>query len=341
MKSIIPIVFLFTLAACSQKFETAGPYRDIVIVQGVLQAADTAHYISIRKTFAGNTESAYSIAQVPDSHYFKDIQAVIIESDAQQILNEIPCHLTDLNAEGYPKEEGIFFAAPNYVYKFKHPLNDSNKYRLIVTNKTSGRKDSSELFMIVSGNGATRKASHLRIINFASTHEDAVFKLQSGMPKNATLARGNLKFHYVDSNTQTGERSFKTTHLQFDEVVEKEGKKTSLNIYCYDIYNTLYVNIGPAPANIVRLMDSCEVWAINAAPELLYDTKIAEYLNQFITSDMSKPVYTNMKGGNAYGIISSVAIYGNDNAAIDNATMDTLMHGPLTRKLNFVGRTGY
>lgn len=338
-KEISVIICLLMLVSCAKDIKTTAPYKEIVIVQAVLNAGDTAQYVGIKKAFGDSNKSAFDMAKEPDSSFFKDLQVTIVESEGSVIKNVIAGIMVDMAAEGYPKDEGLFFTNPNYAFKFKYAMNLTRSYRLLIEHSGTGRIDSSFLFKIVDER-ITNRNIHYDSINFSGRNTDAVLTLSGICPLNAAYIQSNIRLHYTDSNINTGERTLQTLLLKISDTIMEEKKNYVFRKGTDDILNTIQANIPPATKGQVRLMDSCELWTFAGGQEL---ADYYGYLHQdlFIRSDMSNPVYTNMMTADAYGVISSCAVFGNAHVKIDNATMEVLLTDEKLRPLNFIGRTTY
>src|ERR1035437_8823834 len=68
----LSVAFLL-LSGCSQKFNTAAPYKNVTIIYGYLDMSDTSHYIRIEKAFSDQNKSAYTMVQIPDSSYYEHL----------------------------------------------------------------------------------------------------------------------------------------------------------------------------------------------------------------------------------------------------------------------------
>src|ERR1700733_715755 len=115
------LLFLIAGTGCTTKFKIAAPYENITVIYGFLDMNDTAHYIRVQKAFLDNSKSALTMSQSPDSSFYANINVRINRIDVTDSLLHDTIHLNrvDLNLEGYPKQPGVFFTAPNYAYKFK------------------------------------------------------------------------------------------------------------------------------------------------------------------------------------------------------------------------------
>ena len=115
------------LAACSEDFTVSAPYKDITVVYGILNAADSAHYIRIQKGFMDENKSAIQISKEPDSSYYKSINVTMLEYTPNAV-NVLSLNRVDLDAEGadysknQPYNDHQFFTTPHLAYKLKHRL---------------------------------------------------------------------------------------------------------------------------------------------------------------------------------------------------------------------------
>jgi len=118
-KGIIFTLLLATLTllftpSCSEEINLTGERKETAVVYGLLNQADSIHYVKINRAFIG-PGNALEIAQIPDSNYFNSVEATI-----QEIVNGNVARtwvLQDTIIEN--KESGIFFAPEQKVYYFK------------------------------------------------------------------------------------------------------------------------------------------------------------------------------------------------------------------------------
>jgi len=76
------IIFILTLSgiftSCSTDFEINAPYKETMVIYGLLNTLDTAQYIRISKAYLGEG-NALIMAQEPDSINYADILDVKLE----------------------------------------------------------------------------------------------------------------------------------------------------------------------------------------------------------------------------------------------------------------------
>lgn len=359
-KLFLPVLLcsLLGMASCSEDFEVAAPYKEITVAYSILNMYDTAHYVRIQKAFMDETKNALSIAQTPDSNFYASLDVKMIESNAAgAILNTLALTKVDLNNEGIGKEtgQGTFFTNPNYAYKVVKPsstytFNPYYSYRIIINNTVSGRMDSSKLFKIVNGD-SSNNASNFYIPQFININYSLAFpkvslpsytfELTGRNPLNSKMVEGHILFHYVDSNVLTGVQTDRTVDYLFDNDIQAGNGQFALKVENLAIFNFLRDEIGPAPDNIVRLFDSCDVKIFAGSEELYNYQQITLAQAGGLTGDQIKPIYTNMQSQNSLGIIASRAIRTFGNAPIDDITLDSMKKHPLLEPLKIRGRSSH
>lgn len=357
----LSITIITGMYSCSEDFTVAAPYRPITVVAGILDRDDTAHYIRIQKAFMDEHKSAINMSKEPDSSFYQNLVVKLYEYDSAQTkaLDSVELYRVDVNLEGYKKHDPIsdqqFFTSPNYAYKFKdnqwattHKLSPRLWYRLTINNKTTNRIDSSEYVGIVNSD-SNRVLDGFYVndfiltkyqVAFAKTTANARYRLFMYMPRNARMVEGYIRFNYVEKNIVTNEKVRKHVDYAFDNElgVTKAGTSFELSTLNSNIYGFLNSSIGPAPDNIERYMDSCDVFVYAAGPELYYYNTINLGQTGGLTGDNIQPNYTNFKGNDVIGVLSSRGMRSYYNAAIEKTTLDSMRFtNPATVPLRIVG----
>jgi len=355
-KSLIPVLLAvsFGMQSCKDDFEVAAPYKEITMAYGILNAEDTAHYIRIEKAFLDNNKSAIDMSQVADSSYFKNLTVVMKEYEGDVVRRIIPMYRVDMRLEGYPKDAAGsqgFFTDPHYAYKLKTTsspdsvLNPFRKYRLIITNTDAGRTDSSEVFKVVNTN-KDRNPNSFYInsftnagftLNFAKTALKSSFTLTGTTPTNGYMVEGILRFNYIERDNVTGLKTRKYADFTFGSDVKNPTEQFKMEVLNSTFYGFLYDAMGEAPANVVRYLDSCDFFIYCGGSELYNYKQLAAIQGGSLLGDQIKPMYSNMKGDNTYGVITSRALNIRKNVAIDQITIDSIKLNPITKSLNIVG----
>jgi len=121
------VISLLFLSSCETKINLNTDYETTPIVFGLLDHADSIHYIKITKTFLGNGNN-YEYAQIPDSSYFRNVNAKIIELFDGEVTGR-EWILKDSIIK--TKAAGIFYNEEQKVYVFyANDLKQDHEYKL-------------------------------------------------------------------------------------------------------------------------------------------------------------------------------------------------------------------
>ena len=71
-------LFVFGLSACEDDIKLDGDFVETAVVYGLLDQADSLHFIKITRAFIG-PGSALDNALIPDSSYFDQVEATVAE----------------------------------------------------------------------------------------------------------------------------------------------------------------------------------------------------------------------------------------------------------------------
>jgi hypothetical protein len=129
------------LAQCKNDFEVNDDWKDITVVYGLLNSADSIQYVRVTKAFLGS-EDAYVMAQQSDSLYYKNIEVKL-----EEYSNAILTNTFDLEKDSLiPRDSGVFASDKNIYYKTSQPLNPTARYKLKILE--NGKEISSETSLI-------------------------------------------------------------------------------------------------------------------------------------------------------------------------------------------------
>lgn len=353
--SALGLASVLGIASCSEDFKIAAPYKNVTIVNGLIDMGDTAHYIRIQKAFMDENKSAIDMAKVSDSSFFPEssLQVTVKEFNGNNsLMSTTTLQRVDLGQEGYTKSDGTFFTTPNYGYKFKKALSASNTYRLIVKNLTTGEVDSAQTG-IINNDPQSFYAYELRTSGFAieftttKPGQKATFSLLVRVPGGSAstqLLDGVIRFHWVDKNTSTGAETENSYDWQFASNTGPFATTTTLSVAGSSFFSVLEGAMGPAPAGIERYMSNCDVflWAGDAT---IYNYQQYTLSAFGLTADQIKPIYSNVSssvsGTYPVGIFASRAVNTSTGVPIGTASLDSLMVNPTTANLNIKGISGH
>lgn len=351
--NLIVLAAAASLASCNDKLDIAAPYKDITVVYGLLNMADTAHYIRIQKAFMDESKSAIDMAREADSSFYKNLVVVVKEiSSGGAVLNTFPLTKVDLTVEGYPKAAGDFFQAPSIAYKFTNALSSSNEYRVVITNTETGNVDSASTPII--DNTDVSKFTILewltgfpgafpKEITFPRISADNGKILEStfssNIPVNVGVVELVMRFNWTDSNIITKKATKK--FADFNGFYPANGKafvigdnSLVLATQNKNYYDFLKTSMGkPDDLNTFRYMDSVDMFLYAAGTEY----KKYQELNSNkggLTADEIRPMYTNIKGKEVMGLFSTKAFVKKLQIAIHKDTRDSIMSNSITKELN-------
>lgn len=343
----LALPLLGLLASCSEEIEVAAPYRPVTVIYGLLDISDTAQYIRIQKAFLDENKSAIQMAQVADSNFYSSLDVHFQDFNSTSLLNastlvaDETLSRVDLNAEGYTKESGAFFNTPSFAYKTRRPLLSGHTYRLIVNNSQTGESDTAQTPII--GNSSSdfyvNEFTPILQVAFPAIRAEDLFRLTLRPPVNSQIYEGIVRFHYVDKEGS------KQTDRSFDyrfATVNRSAVANSIELSNTQrsFYGVIRDAMGPAGTNVQRYMDSCDliVWA---GGKDLFDYQTINNAQGGLTADQIKPIYTNIRGKNAYGLFSTRTKVVRPLAPISDQTLDSLVRSPTMASVNIQGRSDH
>jgi hypothetical protein len=345
--SVALIISALSVISCNDKLDIAAPHKDITVVYGMLDIADTAHYIRIQKAFMDENQSAIDMAKVADSNFYKSLEVTMKELNAAGVVRSIiTLSKVDLEKEGFAKDTGAFFNTPNFAYKFKYPLTAGNRYRIVIRNTNTGNIDSAETDILDNSGaytvfGLTEWVFSGAQISFSQIMSDAGKLRQSEytahVPANTGDAQLLLRFNWIDSNIASGtavRRSADFSGFTFKSSVPNPlAANFGLVATNKDIFDFLKATMGTPGTNQYRYMDSCDMLLYVAGVEY----RRFKDLNSFkggLTADEIKPLYTNIKGKDVMGLLSTRTYAVRYQMTFGTETKDSLSNGSITRDLN-------
>jgi len=338
--SVLSLASVLAFQSCSEDFEVSAPYKPVTVVYGILDMKDTAHYIRIQKSFLDESKSAFDMAKVSDSNFYKegDLEVVIKEISGNTVIGQpIVLQRVNMENEGFVKDSGIFFRSPNYAFKFKKTLSAAATYRLWINNKTNNSFDSADIQVVDTGTLTVLGSNQNKRINFANTDpaksgSTFSFYINAG---NARYIEGALRFHWVERTLNTSGPGVRdSADFVFSRLTTLEDiKEGRLEIENTKIIAFLQASMGAAPEGFGRYMDSCEIVVYGAGKEYADYLTTLQIQSSGLTADQIKPLYTNIRGKDVFGLFSSKTTRVLRNAYIDDETLSMLKNSEATRSL--------
>jgi hypothetical protein len=111
--SIYLSLFLAVLSSCSEKFNLNGDFKETAVVYGLLDHADSLHFIKITRAFIG-PGNALDIAQIADSSYFDNVELTVSEYiggvfQRTWLLQDTVVENKDVDGAFYAPEQKVYF----------------------------------------------------------------------------------------------------------------------------------------------------------------------------------------------------------------------------------------
>ena len=357
MRSLLPAALLLTgmaggLLSCSEDFDVVAPYKPFTVVYGVLDAADTSHYVRIQKAFADPNISALDLAKVPDSSYFANLAVTLQElssngtpTGAITTLNRVA-----LAGEGLTKDGGQFFTTPSYAYKFTRTLTPGSTYRLLIQNLDDGHTDTAQTGIVDLDRASLPDLmpspgieSRLELTPTTRDDKDPIYRwriVQYPPSPTVKFMDATMRFRYVDVDAQGNRSSVKSFDYIFSRPV-RQNTTTWLPNTPVDRYNNIYAAIGnsmgTAPAGTTRLIDStADFIAAFGSPEL-YTFQQNQATLGGLAGDQIQYRYTNIQGKDVLGIFASRGSLIRRRIAFTAATIEELKTNPNTVNAKITG----
>ncbi len=332
MKRIAAVLFvLFVLVSCSNEFQLTEDWKDIPIVYGLLNTADTAQYIRVEKAFIDENSSALDLAQIPDSLYYENAEVSIVRTSTGEVFN---LTRVDGNDEGYVRETGVFAIAPNYLYKIRSeeifPGNPDLYTGEEYTIQIKRNEDSPLVTATTNLIGKPEMASPAESSSAITFRPNATTVVSWRSFSGATIFDLTFSLNYVESINGS---MFEQKNLIWKYARNiRESELVSVPIQGEEFFNHLAENIEE-DENAIRVFQNVDIIVDSGSDD------ISEYLsigqaNLGITSSQDIPIYTNMSEGR--GLFSSRHRFiRNPALPLSGITKDSLLDGSVTGHLNF------
>jgi len=352
---IVIFIAIIVIAGCSTKFNIGAPYKNITVIYGFLDEADTAHYIRVQKAFLDQTKNAITMSQTPDSSFYRNIDVRMnrISTTTGNFVDSIPMNRVDLDLEGYPKQQGTFFNSPNYAYKFTNTLNPAYIYRIMVTNLTTGEVDSADAPVIEDLNHGVFYVDQLDDViqnlngmDFATTGiNDQFFSVGgsynytavgNGQTDPVSIVEAVITFNWYDSDIIA--KTLTPRSYAYNLGYMSYNSTNGIDFMPLDntLYSAIYTGMGVAPQHIYRLMDRCDITVYASTNDFSLYQQAQATVGTGLTGSDIEPIFTNIKGANALGLYTSRGSR-TGKITMTSETIDSLVASPFLKPVNIAG----
>lgn len=309
----LSLVVLF--AACSTEVDLIGEGEPVPVVYGILDAADSLHFLKVMKSFSG--EAAATELLQEELLYFShpDIRIKRMDNGTQYLMlrQSIP-----------GKEPGIFPAEPNYQYVLKEKLSPG-LYAVVITG--SEIQDSvyqeftlfNDLELIYPSRLAKRIYFYDDPLTFTWRPSEKAGSYEIAI---------QLSFEEV-TETETAFRTITYSRTVLEDELEWLGDRWKFRLYSDPFFATVSRNITDSPAVIYRKPVNIRV-TLTAA-----DQDLTRFMKQD-NPDTPIPVHYTGNLTGALGIVAAKYSVILDNKALSPKAMDSLRSGRFTKSLRFI-----
>jgi len=303
---ISSFIGIFIISSCNEEVDMIGDFEETAIVYGLLDKAETTHFIKITRAFIGPGNSL-EIAQIPDSSYFNQIDATITER-----INGVETRVWTLQDTIVENKEtnGAFYAPTQKLYYFttttSAPLNDNGLYTLNVS-VNGGEFEIAGITELVSGINTTADGQSYR---FDFVENPGVFqqKAISVNVGNSSIVNTTLEVFYKEFETgvDTTLRSFKWNLGEY--AVTPQGSQ-SFTVVGRSFYELMKASVSSNSAIDKRQMYSVKIIVTGGAEDLYNYMSVNQPSSSLA---QNKPTFTNLTATNDHkviGIFSSRRTY--------------------------------
>ena len=357
-KLIVFLSIIIGLSSCNEKIDLLGDYQETAVVYGLLDHADSLHYIKITRAFIG-PGSAVDLAQIPDSSYFNQVDATVTE-----FIGGVATRAWELRDTLVTNKEinGAFYGPEQKVYYFKTLPTGPNEVQQGSPNAltSSLNKDATYKLSIDIDNGKFTVLGETELVHgitSPSNSQNFTFKfannpgsyVSAGVAAvntfgNAFVVNSSLKVIY---NEYVGvNKTVNSFDWKLGEASILPGESRTFTAYGETFYTLMKNDVTVDPSITRRTFEGIE-FTITGGHEELYNYMVVNAPSSSLSQ--SKPSYTNLtvtNGKRVVGIFSSRQtlkfyrpFYTNAAQAyiraIDKKSTRELCQGPLTGLLLF------
>lgn len=338
-----PLLILLCFGACKNEIDIAAPWKETLVVYGLLDPGASVNYIRIQKAFLDPDGNAYQFTQNSDSIYPEKLDVrLYVRENGGPIKDTIFPELVDGNLYGVRKDTGLFASAPNYLYRIVDKIEDSRlspnpqdfEYELVVKNPKTGYTCSAKTYttgFLEAMAPVSSNATPITINDKANTF--LIYGYREGRKVKAYDML--IRFWYTESSISN---PGKTDTLSFNWILFKNrltesslrGYEQKISSIPGNIFYELLNSKIKANPDIVRKGLYCDVEYYGAGQDLY------TYIEVNVPSIgiiQKKPEYTNISNG--LGIFSSRYVTALKKVPLSTDMMQTLKKSDYTKGLNF------
>ena len=321
--SVMAVILLsFGFSSCENEVHINAPWKETIVVYGLLNPNDSVQYIKINKAFLNENISALTAAKTSDSLYLDSVNVrLICAATGQNIL------LKRTNEK--LKDSGLFANNVNYLWKTHEPIYENQEYVLEVENPISKNKATARTVTI----GKAKIAAPFMNVNaqYSFGVEYLVVNFKTGLNSNAY----DVKFlvDYEEMNTDDTANTKKTRQIVWN-IIRNAPVKPMSN-YIYQVERTALLqflaNTIPASPKLLHRVKSVGIRIYGGNQALMDYISVNEPSIGIIQKQAE---YSNIT--NWYGLFASRSSQEIWPVKIDPSSIYVLQTNPITKALNFI-----
>jgi hypothetical protein len=312
---------LILLTSCNDEVNLNGDFKETAVVYGLLNHADSLHFIKITRAFIG-PGNALEIAQIADSSYFDNVELTVSEYQGGALQRT--WLLKDTIVEN-KDVDGVFYAPEQKVYYFKTLPTVTSSMGIAGTIQTSSnplltslKPGSTYKMKAIINNGAFEVTGETELVNGLTTSassQNFTFKfaddpseyISTGVAVSSTgnsyIVNAQLDVFFNEHIGSTF--STKSFNWQLGENDVQPNSSSTFTALGKTFYDLVKQNITNDPAINKRTFNGISI-TITGGAEDLYNYMVVNKPTSSLAQ--SKPTYTNLSVTNnkrVVGIFSS------------------------------------
>ncbi|MCO6499807.1 MAG: DUF4249 family protein [Vicingus serpentipes] len=305
MKKIYFHLFMFPLLAffsCSTEIDVNAPYEDITVVYGLINPADSVHYIKVNKAFSGTSSALDLAANSANFNYSAGVLEVTVEEHNSNGL--VKSYLLTRTVDEVIKDPGIFDNSGNVLYKFIEPaINEKSFYKLKIVNKELNKEITAETEIINS----SKLGGKITVFTFWNGTQYSTQEISLTTGENIGKVEAVLYFNYTEHYTTASSKDsvLKTVKMSLGEK-EVLTKSLKWELKGEAFFDNIVSNVTPTSS--MPFFSHREVNDISLEFKIA-GTELSTFMKVTAPStsvNQDKPKYTNVNNG--IGIFSSRTI---------------------------------
>ena len=335
MKYILLFFSFAVLSNCSNEFELIDQGKNIPIVYGVLSNSEEFNYVRVERAFIDQTESAFELAQRPDSLYYANITVNLQNVETGQEINLERINVEDL---GIVREDGVFASSPNILYRFREadfPLVEDQTVNLTITDGVT-EQVLTEASTTIVGEYTISDTSPANPLLFRYDSDFTI--IWRADEKQALFYDVFMRIKYEEQDLNDPSNWIEKELLwTLDQSIERQSvsgilaSSNSLSISGIKFFEFIAQNIDDSNQTL-RAIRGIDI-VIDAGGGELFNYINVGSANTGITSNQIINTYSNLSEG--LGIFSSKSRVEKLNYNLNSVSRDSLRDGIITRHLNF------